>query len=64
MGREGWGKGGKNKGRKKEREKTCPNTGFLKVAECNGSLMYKILTMSPILFNLRKIKYSNLVASR
>lgn len=40
---------------KKEKEKTYPNLGFLKVAEYNGSLMYKILTMSPILlFNLRK----------
>lgn len=43
MGREGWREVGKNKGRKKEKEKTCPNHGFLKVAEYNGSLMYKIL---------------------
>ena len=44
MGREGWREVGKNEGRKKEKEKTCPNHGFLKVAEYNGSLMYKILS--------------------
>ena len=58
-------RGRKERRQKKEKEKTYPNLGFLKVAEYNGSLMYKILTMSPILpFNLRKIKYFNLIASR